>query len=132
MRTKKRRMDLGGLRSVNFFRCPQTDVKAHGEIQFVDQQSASLHGKRIMYLTTDHSGLNKFHGFEDENFLLVQPEIQRIVQMSSQRVKERYRDIISLLCNRLRSSNFSLTSHKRISRSPKSPFMYRSVFRAFL
>ncbi len=56
----------------------------------------------------------------------------RIVQMSSQRVKERYRGIISLLCNRLRSSNFSLTSHKRISRSSKSPFMYRSVFRAFL
>lgn len=33
-----------------------------------------------MYLTADHSGLNKFHGLEDENFLLVLPEIQRIFQ----------------------------------------------------
>ena len=24
-----------------------------------------------MYLTTDHAGLNKFHGLEDENFQLV-------------------------------------------------------------
>lgn len=49
-------------------------------LQFVDFQSASLNGKRSMYLSTDHSGLNKFHGFEDENFQLVLPEIQRMVQ----------------------------------------------------
>ncbi len=48
--------------------------------QFVDFQSASLNSKRSMYLTTDHSGLNKFHGLEDENFLLGLPEIQRMVQ----------------------------------------------------
>ena len=48
--------------------------------QLVDSQSASLNGKRSMYLTTDHSGLNKFYGLEDENFLLVLPEIQRIFQ----------------------------------------------------
>ena len=33
-----------------------------------------------MYLSTDHSGLNKFHGLEDENFQLVLPEIQRMIQ----------------------------------------------------
>ena len=49
-------------------------------LQFVDYKSASLIGKRSMYLTTDHSGLNKFHGLEDENFQLVLPEIQRMVQ----------------------------------------------------
>ena len=49
-------------------------------LQFVDLQSASLNGKRSMYLSTDHSGLNKFHGLEDENFQLVLPEIQRMIQ----------------------------------------------------
>lgn len=49
-------------------------------LQFVHFRSASLNGKRVMYLTTDHSGLNKFHGLEDENFQLVLPELQRMVQ----------------------------------------------------
>ncbi len=49
-------------------------------LQVVDFQSASLNNKRSIYLTTDHSGLNKFHGLEDENFRLVLPEIQRMVQ----------------------------------------------------
>lgn len=51
-------------------------------LQFVDLQSASLNGKRSMYLSTDHSGLNKFHGLEDENFQLVLPEIQRMIQVA--------------------------------------------------
>ena len=42
-----------------------------------------------MYLTTDHSGLNKFHGFEDENFKLVLPEIQRMVQATQLTVEGR-------------------------------------------
>ena len=49
-------------------------------LQFVHFQSASLIGKRSMCLTTDHSGLNKFHGLGDENFQLVLPEIQRMFQ----------------------------------------------------
>ena len=49
-------------------------------LQIVDLQSASLNNKRSIYLTTDHSGLNKFHGYEDENFQLVIPEIQRMAQ----------------------------------------------------
>ena len=44
-----------------------------------------------MYLTTDHSGLNKFGGVEDENFALVLPEIQRMVRIAPKQVEERYR-----------------------------------------
>ena len=43
-----------------------------------------------MYLTTDHSGLNKFDRVEDENFVLVLHEIQRMVQIAPQKIKERY------------------------------------------
>lgn len=34
----------------------------------------------MMYLDTDHSGLNKFHGADDGNYLLLLPEIQRMVK----------------------------------------------------
>ena len=53
-----------------------------------------MNGKRVLYLTTDHSGLNKFRGLEDENFLLVQPEIQRLVRTAPQRIVDRYRCMI--------------------------------------
>jgi hypothetical protein len=33
-----------------------------------------------MSLNTDHSGLNKFSGNDDENFKLVLPEIRRMVE----------------------------------------------------
>ncbi len=59
-------------------------------LQFVDFQSASLNGKRSMYLSTDHSGLNKFHGFEDENFQLVLPEIQRMVQAAQITIESQF------------------------------------------
>ena len=59
--------------------------------QFADHQSASLNGKRAIYLTTDHSGLNKFCGPEDENFVLVRREIQRLVRRAPQRIAERNR-----------------------------------------
>lgn len=45
----------------------------------------------MIYLATDHSGLNKFHGPEDENFCLVRPEIQRMVQTALQKIETRYR-----------------------------------------
>ena len=54
----------------------------------------------MIYLTTDHSGLNKFSGVEDENFALVLPEIQRIVQRAPQVVEERYRCMVYLLHTR--------------------------------
>ena len=58
--------------------------------QFVDFQSASLNGRRSMYLTTDHSGLNKFHGLEDENFQLVVPEIQRMVRAAQITIESQF------------------------------------------
>ena len=65
--------------------------------QFVDYQSASLYGKRAIYLDTDHSGLNKFRGPNDENFLLLRPEIQRIVQTAPSRIEEQHRCTVFLL-----------------------------------
>ena len=59
-------------------------------VQMVDHQSACLHGKRAIYLNTNHSGLNKFRGPNDENFLLVRPEIDRMVKNAPQRIVERY------------------------------------------
>ena len=65
--------------------------------QLIDHQSVSLHEKRAIYLTTNHSRLNKFHDFENENFLLMQSEIQRIVQTTSQKIKKRYHCTIHFL-----------------------------------
>ncbi len=46
-----------------------------------------------MYLNTDHSGLNKFFGSNDENFILVQAEIRRISQAAPQTIEARYRSM---------------------------------------
>lgn len=56
----------------------------------VSSQSASLVGKRMMFLNTDHSGLNKFSGKDDENFELVLPEIRRMVEDGPSIVAERH------------------------------------------
>lgn len=50
-----------------------------------------------MFLNTDHSGLNKFSGPNDENFLLVGPEIVRMVEEAPQRIETRYRCTVHLL-----------------------------------
>ena len=89
-------------------------------VQLVDHQSACLHGKRAMYLNTDHSGLNKFHGPDDENFLLVRPEIDRMIKNAPQRIEERYICKFQLLY----ALNFllfraSLIIAKHMSRVPK-------------
>ena len=52
-----------------------------------------------MFLNTDHSGLNKFSGPKDENFLLVGPEINRMVNEAPQKIKERYACEVHLLSN---------------------------------
>jgi hypothetical protein len=57
----------------------------------VNPQSASLLGKRKIFLNTDHSGLNKFSGVDDENFALVLPEIRRIFEDGPSIVAERHR-----------------------------------------
>ena len=50
-----------------------------------------------MYLNTDHSGLNKFCGPDDENFLLVWPEVNRMVKNAPQKAKERFNCKVQLL-----------------------------------
>ncbi len=46
----------------------------------------------MMYLDTDHSGLNKFSGVDDPNFKLVRSVIERMVQTSSPRLCEFFRE----------------------------------------
>ncbi|KAF2499993.1 hypothetical protein BU16DRAFT_233539 [Lophium mytilinum] len=58
--------------------------------QVVDTQSASLLGKRMIFLETDHSGLNKFGGEDDSNYALLLPEIERIVRDAPSIVLERH------------------------------------------
>ena len=72
-------------------------------LQVVDFQSASLNNKRSIYLTTDHSGLNKFHGLEDENFQLVLPEIQRMVQAAQTKVESKFQSMSSFVFSDLLS-----------------------------
>jgi hypothetical protein len=57
----------------------------------VSQQSATQLGKRMIPLDTDHFGLNKFSGEDDENFKRVLPEIRRMVEGGSSIVTERHR-----------------------------------------
>ena len=85
--------DKGTLLSV----LAQTGCAILRYVQLVVPQSASLHGKRAIYLNTHHSGLNKFRGLNDENFLLVWPEIDRMVKNAPQRIKEHYTCRVQLL-----------------------------------
>jgi hypothetical protein len=57
----------------------------------VSPQSASLLDKRKIFLNTDHSGLNKFSGEDDESFALVLPEIRRMVEGANSIVANRHR-----------------------------------------
>ncbi|TVY88425.1 Protein SERAC1, partial [Lachnellula willkommii] len=57
----------------------------------VSPKSATLLGKRMMFLDTDHSGLNKFSGADDENFALVLPELRRMAQGGASIVAKRHR-----------------------------------------
>ncbi|MCJ1466426.1 hypothetical protein MMC07_005045 [Pseudocyphellaria aurata] len=70
----------------------ENEAGSHGlwKTQLVDQQSATLHDRRMIYLNTDHSGLNKFYSLADENFCLVRPEIERMVQTAVPKIKARY------------------------------------------
>jgi hypothetical protein len=45
----------------------------------------------MLFLDTDHSGLNKFSGKDDENFALVLPEIRRMVTDGPSTVADRHR-----------------------------------------
>lgn len=45
----------------------------------------------MIFLNTDHSGLNKFSGEDDENFALLLPEIRRMVERGPMIVADRHR-----------------------------------------
>lgn len=48
--------------------------------KMVSSQSASVVEKRMIYLNTDHSGLNKFRHEDDENFQLLLRELMEIAK----------------------------------------------------
>jgi hypothetical protein len=54
-------------------------------------QSATLINQKLMYMDADHSGLNKFSGRDDSNFMLLLPELRRMVENSGSVVADRYR-----------------------------------------
>ena len=73
--------------------------------QTVGFQSATLVGKRRMYLNANHSGLNKFRGEDDENFQLLLPEVKGIVEYATTRhFKGTYPECSRFVC---RVANFS-------------------------
>jgi len=65
-------------------------ISSGNHIQVVSAQSASLHGKRMIFLDTDHSGLNKFSGRHDKNFALLLPEIHRMIKSGPSIVIDRH------------------------------------------
>lgn len=56
------------------------------DLTIVDQRSSVQVGKAMVYLMTDHSGLNKFSGFDDSNFKLVRDATVGMVQDSKREV----------------------------------------------
>ncbi|OBT73867.1 hypothetical protein VF21_06673 [Pseudogymnoascus sp. 05NY08] len=57
----------------------------------VTASSATLSGRRMIFLHTDHSGLKKFSGTNDENYALVLPEIRRMVNNGPSMVTNRFK-----------------------------------------
>ena len=55
------------------------------KVPVVDQNSAVQVGREMMYLSANHSGLNKFSGVEDPNFKLVRDVIAAMVDKASER-----------------------------------------------
>ena len=56
----------------------------------VKQRSAIQEGKDMMYLFTDHSGLNKFSGNDDPNFQNVRKVIEGMAMDASSTVRRNY------------------------------------------
>lgn len=64
--------------------------KISDRTKIVTKQSASFPGKRRISLATDHSGLNKYSGVDDENYGKVYRELWRIVEQAPSIVRERF------------------------------------------
>ncbi|KAJ8105940.1 hypothetical protein OPT61_g9872 [Boeremia exigua] len=58
--------------------------------QFVSTQSAAVIAQKMVYMDTDHSGLNKFSGADDRNFMLLLPELRKMVENSRSVVAEQF------------------------------------------
>ena len=54
-------------------------LKPVNHVKTVTSQSATILGKKRIYLNADHSGLNKFRDEQDDNFQLFLPELKTIV-----------------------------------------------------
>ncbi|KAM0798676.1 hypothetical protein BDR22DRAFT_891074 [Usnea florida] len=75
------------LKTVCFYeKVGNTYVGGMLDLTIVDQRSAVQAGKAMVYLMTDHSGLNKFFGFNDPNFKLVRDAVVGMVQDSKREV----------------------------------------------
>jgi hypothetical protein len=78
----------------------------------VDVTSGTLVDKRRIPLDADHSGLNKFSGIDDENFQLLRPQIERMVENGhSILAKRRRRNGRTVFCT---FANGSLTDRSSI------------------
>lgn len=55
------------------------------KVPVVDQSSAVQVGSEMLYLSANHSGLNKFAGVDDPNFKLVRDVIVGMVETASER-----------------------------------------------
>lgn len=68
-------------------------------MKVVTVSSGTLSGRRMVFLNTDHSGLNKFSGENDENYAWLLPEIQRMVDNSPSIVANRHQSKGMEVCN---------------------------------
>lgn len=56
----------------------------------VEQRSAVREGNNMIYLLTDHSGLNKFSRDEDPNFRSVCAKVEKVAKEASSIVQRNY------------------------------------------
>lgn len=61
-----------------------TYLEGYIRVPIVDQRSAIQFGREMIFLVSDHSGLNKFSGFDDPNFKLVCNVIVRMATARKQ------------------------------------------------
>ena len=61
-----------------------TYLQGYVRVPIVDQRSAVQFGKEMMFLISDHSGLNKYSGVDDPNFKLVCDVIVRMATARTQ------------------------------------------------
>ena len=71
--------EYSALDVVCFYETKARSIKGIFKTRVVDDQSAAILGKKRIYLEADHSGLNKFSGLQDPNFMSVCAELERMI-----------------------------------------------------